>query len=455
LKDWSHCVESLCHPATGEDLKWNEGSLTDQNNTPFPTTSEIPWLYENPHAALGEWKVRYDNQDAKLVQEIDRIKGNLRDANLPEMAKKRTDRFLRAKVENQKALRKVMEPLKVQYTENANLHDAIKTKLPSTQVLMSYYPNIFRDWVWGEKENEACLAMVSEVIGSHSLGKTAVLGAGACRLPYDVHQKFQPDYSLFIDINPFLFFVAERLLSGKSCQLQEFPMAPLSQESVAVEHKIKGVKDKPENLFFIFADALNPPIKKHSVDTVFTPWFIDIVPMDLADQMKLFNSLVPVGGSWVNFGSLAFTHADIKKTYSRDELWELLDIHGWELVEKVEREIPYLDSPYSAQTRMENTVAFRAKKTKDVEAPGQYHFLPDWLRKDDVPIPAVPQLQDLVFINFLFAELLTGVGQGSGETLTDLRKRLAPKLNLPEDQAGEVLRNVLIRVYEEKLHNLY
>ena len=166
------------------------------------------------------------------------------------------------------------------------------------------------------------------------------------------------------------------------------------------------------------------------------------------------NHLVKEGGSWINFGSLAFTHSDIKKCYSRDEFMELLEECGWKVESKIEREIPYLCSPHSGQKRFENVLTFRATKVKDVAyEPSKYSYLPDWLTRNDIPIPEIPVIQNLVLVNYVFAELLSAVGSGS--TMADLGAALAPKLNLPPDQGTEVLRSVLTRVYEENMHTFF
>lgn len=417
-------------------------------------TDGIPWLYANPSGALAEWKVKFDAYDARLQKEIEAIKYDLRDHQLSDSGKKRTDRYLRAKIEHQKSVRKLMGPLDTKYSDNPSIHDAVKSKMPITQKLSSYSPNVFRDWVWGDEENKASLDLVSEVIGDSKLGQSAVLGPGACRLAYDIYETHTPDCMLLLEINPYLLFAAKTLISGKSCSLQEFPMAPLNAEDVAVEHKIKGLKPSNDKLFFAFADALNPPVKKGSLDTIITPWFVDIVPMDLKDQMKLYNSLTKMGGSWVNFGTLAYTHADIKKRYSRDEWMEILPEYGWEVVSKVEREIPYLNSPYSGNRRTENVLTFRAQKVKEVAYEKvTYNFLPDWILRDEVALPNIPLIQNLILINFVFAELLTLVTQGA--TIESLGQAVAPKLNLPVDQSKEILRNLLTRVYEENMHQLY
>ena len=66
---------------------------------------------------------------------------------------------------------------------------ALKTRLPADQGLTTYYDNIHRDWNWGDAENSASLELVQKALGHGGLGETAlVLGAGAGRLAYDLHQ---------------------------------------------------------------------------------------------------------------------------------------------------------------------------------------------------------------------------------------------------------------------------
>ena len=111
--------------------------------------------------------------------------------------------------------------------------------------------------------------------------KMLVLGAGAGRLAYDLHSALSTDVTVASDINPLLLLSAQRVLSGTSFSMYEFPLHPRNSDSVAVKHTIEGLEKTPDNLHLMFADAANPPFVKGAFDTVVTPWLIDIQPYEL------------------------------------------------------------------------------------------------------------------------------------------------------------------------------
>ncbi|MFZ8987059.1 MAG: hydroxymethylbilane synthase, partial [Steroidobacteraceae bacterium] len=80
-------------------------------------------------------------------------------------------------------LHSLLAPLELaQLSANRETYLALRTRLPVDQGLTSYYPNIHRDWCWGNSENEASLEQVSKALrdsGDPDPGVTAVLGAGA------------------------------------------------------------------------------------------------------------------------------------------------------------------------------------------------------------------------------------------------------------------------------------
>ena len=99
---------------------------------------------------------------------------------------------------------------------NLSLAQSMKVKLPQTQQLMGYYHNVLRDWSYGDEENQLSLELIKKTLASNlNLGKTLILGAGAGRLSYDIYQQIENEFTLAIDINPYLLLTAQKILEGK------------------------------------------------------------------------------------------------------------------------------------------------------------------------------------------------------------------------------------------------
>lgn len=445
----SHVVD----PKDGSRLELRGAKLTSgvDGDRIFPLTGNIPWLFREPRRALANWKLRWDGQDAKVGKQIDSIKFFQKNRRASELAKKRVNRVLQAHVENRVATKRLLAPLEIAFSENSSLHEAIQTEIPQSQTLMSYYPNIFRDWAWGQVENEICREICEQYLDS-TARKMLVLGAGSARLPADLHKSLGLEYSLLTDINPYLVFCGHQMLAGNKIELYEFPIAPLAASDVAVKHRLKSPHGCLEGIEYVFADALNPPVRPGVFDTVLTPWFIDIVPMELLEQAKLVNSLLDVGAKWVNFGSLVLSHSDPFKCHSQQELGEIFALAGFKVLQMNRHQVPYLVSPHSAQKRQENVLVFALEKLSHCERGHEsFSYLPAWITDDNEPIPDLPELRNLVMVNFIFAELLSAVTKGV--TIADLGEALQPKLGLPPDQSREVVRALLTRVFEENLQS--
>ena len=249
--------------------------------------------------------------------------------------RKRLEVLQSANDEHRQDLLALLEPIDVQSLQAGyESHLALRTRLPADQGLNTYYSNVHRDWVWGEEENRASMAQLARVLdesGGRGTGDCLVLGAGAGRLAYDVHQGDGAERTVGVDFNPLLFLIARRMYTGASLELYEFPLAPASLEDVAVRQTLRAPWPPKDGLHLVLADVLRAPFAKRTFDTVVTPWLIDIVSEDLRIFARRINRLLKPGGRWITFGSLAFDHASRARRYSPDEVLEIAGVG--ELVE--------------------------------------------------------------------------------------------------------------------------
>ena len=88
-----------------------------------------------------------------------------------------------------------------------------------------YVSCLFRDWAWSERArsrrtNDRSPRFVGSPHG-RDLGRTLVLGAGACRLAYDLHVHCGGTETAVVDIDPYLLVVAEAVIRGATVSLTE------------------------------------------------------------------------------------------------------------------------------------------------------------------------------------------------------------------------------------------
>ncbi|MDH5621639.1 MAG: hypothetical protein OEY74_06120, partial [Gammaproteobacteria bacterium] len=131
----------------------------------FPILEGMPWMFAEPLAALGEWRGRLHFSLQQLSQEIAGLEKELQNEDLRALTRRRLERYRKAVVAHKRSLQKLLQPIEIQTLEgNYESYLALRSRLPSDQGLNTYYPNIHRDWAWGEEENRASLKQIRSVL---------------------------------------------------------------------------------------------------------------------------------------------------------------------------------------------------------------------------------------------------------------------------------------------------
>ncbi len=232
--------------------------------------------------------------------------------------------------------------------------------------VVEYIQFLYRDWGWesaGNGENRQALAAIQEVLRPGGLGRTLIIGAGACRLAYDLHRQCGASETAVIDIDPFLLVIAEAVIRGRTVRLTESTanVQELSQVAKAWDLSAPSGPLDPDRFLFFLANGLAPPFADATFDTVVTPWFIDQVPSDLPAFLDTVHRQLKPGGRWVNSGPLIYpADASLARRYSREELFELAERAGFRIERWSSETRPHLASPLSGRARIEWLLTFEA-----------------------------------------------------------------------------------------------
>jgi hypothetical protein len=414
----------------------------------YPSVGGIPWLFAEPEATLGEWRNRLHFSLQQLANDSQRLKASLGIEGLPALTRQRLEHQMTAADEHRNRLRKILEPVDVRSSQASHeSYIALRTRLPSDQGISTYYANIHRDWCWGDAENAASLEQIKAVAGGISLGRTLVLGAGACRLAYDIHRELDTELCVAMDFNPLLLLVAQSVAGGEELELYEFPIAPKSINDFAVLRKLSAPEKARDGFALVLGDVLRPPFGKGSFDTVVTPWIIDIVNEDLPIQAARINNLLSADGRWINFGSLAFNHPDKARCYSAEETMAIVEQTGFSAPMVHEENIPYMCSPASRHGRQETVLTFAATKVRDVKAPARHKALPDYIVTGKDPVPALKSFQNQAVstrIHTFIMSLIDGK-----RTIGDMAAILEQQKLMSKEEAIPALRNFFTRMYDD------
>ncbi len=415
----------------------------------FPMLEGMPWMFAEPQAALGEWRGRLQFSLQQLSHEIAGLEKELQAEDLSALAKRRVERYKKAVESHRRSLQKLLQPIEMQSLQgNYESYLALRTRMPTDQGLNTYYPNIHRDWSWGEEENKASLKQVRAVLHDHAeLGNVLVLGSGAGRLAYDIHTQFNCTSTVAMDFNPLLMLVAKAVTSGKNLSLYEFPIAPLALDDDAILRKLTAPEVADENFHLVLGDALRPPFPDASFDTVVTPWLIDIISEDLPELSARINNLLKDNGRWVNFGSLAFASPARARCYSPEETKAIVAENGFSDPYVSQATIPYMSSPASRHGRQERVFSFSAYKERSVEKPARHLALPDWIVTGKEPVPLTPSFRQQAMTTQIYSFIMSLID--GKRSIKDMAVVLENQKLMTKEEAEHAIRSFMTKMYDD------
>jgi hypothetical protein len=425
-----------------------QGPSCDGCKVEFPRIGGLPWLFAEPNAALAEWRGRFDY----LIQGLQaRAKRQLDAASRPGLltaTRARLETLAAATSDHCARLSALLAPLKLAEPRAAiETYLALRTRLPPDQGLMTYFPNVHRDWCWGDEENAASIAVVRDAMGPRNAGRTLVLGSGSGRLAYDFHQQTDASVTVALDFNPLLSLLGRRIAAGETIELHEFPLAPLDAESTAPLRQLSAPEPARPGLDFVIADVHRPPFPAKSFDTIVTPWLIDILPGAFSELCARINHLLDDEGVWINFGSLNFHQADPAAQLTPAECFEMIEQHGFNAPTHADTQIPYMHSPASRHGRQETVLSWCASKKTHVKKIPRHQSLPDWVVRGQEPVPALEHFRVAAMSTRIHAHIMSLID--GRRSISDIAAVLEQQRLMPAHDAEASIRGLLIKLFDE------
>lgn len=318
--------------------------------------------------------------------------------------------------------------------------------------LFQYFELMLRDWAWTpieedgyrvyENENAMALDALRRALDTVNVGaieRVLVIGSGAGRLSWDLHQTLRPVLTLALDKHPLLAYVSKRMVrDGATIELPEARLYPRKGLSAERLWKLRSPDCDPElrgSWHVMAADAWSAPLQPESFDLILTPWFADINGRDCKDLIDLVAGLLKPGGCWLNHGPFLYPD-DLPDSlkYTPEELRQLLQMSGFDMLHDHFRLMPYTWSPLSERGRSEEVWTFMARSpstssfsssTESAELAYSSAAPPAWMILPHLPVPAFADSRR--FPDTL--QNITALMDGT-RSINDIAEILAP--NLPE-----------------------
>ena len=405
----------------------------------YPRLGEIPVLLPEPERYLGSCRRQLALLDEQGGRTIQKIRKELQGADVLPMTRRRCGVMIEALQGQIADLRAILEPLVRDDAPQLHVGDPSE-HVPAT---MEYLPYLYRDWGWppeADGENERALAAVEGVIEGRPLGRTLVVGAGGCRLAYDLHRRHPEAEIAVIDVDPVLFAVAHAVARGRSVAIREANLEICDMAHTVKEWVLKAPSGpvNDDRFHFFLADGLEPPFAPGIWDTVVTPWFIDQVPADVRDFMSTLHRLLKPGGRWVNLGPLRYEpEVPIALRFTHEELFDLARRCGFQVGHWQTESSPYLVSKLNGRGKMEWKLAFIATKREEPTEPESTEGGPPaWLVFGHLPIPTFAG-QSMFWSRTPAVQLVVSAIDGR-RTMHDLAALVADKSQKPDVPMSQI-----------------
>jgi hypothetical protein len=399
----------------------------------------IACYFDDFAAQKVEWACEAKHLLFHLEYQADEMRRQAARARLLPLTRDRLRAYAEAHDEHRRALAGLLSPLE---PDKVGVYDYFHYFLRNgtrASRLIAHYAYLHRDWCWGGKENRRTLALLRELLPAEApLGRVLALGAGACRLPYDLHRTGRAEITVATDINPLLFLCAKRIMSGEALELFEFPRLPVDIDSCAVKRKLAAPAPIDDRFHLVLSDATRPCFRPRSFDTIVTSWFIDAVPLDIFRLFPLLNRLLDRGGTWLNLGPLMYK-SQLPRLYSAEETIAIAEKAGFVVKARSRNFVPYLQSPSDCHRRVEGVVAFRAEKVADVEdleAPssdGPPDDVPSWIVDPSRPVQLSGDLRPMIAAHVVAAQVLISIDGQSG--IDEIVRRVADSMHMSPELA--------------------
>ena len=321
----------------------------------YPILDTIPVLTPEPEEMVGLWQNRLSNFFNGQQRNIQHNAQLIQSASLYPPLLERMKTVTQARVDNLKTIMDLFLPLR---DLGPGIPPAEHADNVGSFVLLVY---LLRDWGWETDEVDIlCDAVIGSLPEDLSLDSLLVIGSGACRDSYNLHNYYNCKLTVSVDIAPLMLLGTSRILAGGELNLyQILPNNIRNAHDNVSLWKLRAPR-KPDNDFlFAFADATQMPFKDNAFQAVLTPFIIDAIGEDLRIFSKRIHKLLQPGGFWANYGAMTFVPGI---SYTAEEVLSIVEDAGFRILKHGFSTKPHLAPKESCQRNVYDCLYFSAVK---------------------------------------------------------------------------------------------
>lgn len=328
----------------------------------YPHAGGLPCVMKD----VASWRATWSQHALHFEQETVLTLAHWQAEVAPPEVLPRTRARLERLIEGKKRELSLVTPLFAELKDEAASPEALHAPgVRSRLAVFDCYENVFRDWCWGGEESQRLVSLSKPLAGAR-FERVAVYGAGAARFALELHRELAPKWTFALDQNPLPLWLANRVLHGEVLELYEYPVSPVYERNAVLLQQLQTPVPCPAGLRLLLADALHPPFAPNSLDLVVTPWFVDVCGADLRVVAHDIHRVLRQGGAWWILGPLDFD-TWLSRAYCFEEVRELVEQGGFDVVHSQCENLPYFQSPYSGSQRTDATVSIIATKTRPAD----------------------------------------------------------------------------------------
>jgi N2227-like protein len=333
-----------------------------------PVLGGLPCLFPDSDAWLVAWRRQLRTFDAQVRQTWTLLAEAQAKPGLLPATHRRLQTFRAASETLLTEVHGLLDPLLHPRVAGAAEREADVPDSREARPLTHYLDLVYRDWAWETDERGEValgLAELEAVAGPAPLGRGLILGAGACRLAYELHRAHRTTETFALDVDILLMAAARLIISGERLLLTEAPTEANDLDTLSIRHELvaPGGPLTDGSFHLLLANGLEPPFANATFDTIITPWFIDVASSDLRSLAGTIHRLLAPGGRWLNLGPLVYTHrVPFEHRYTAQEAVEVAQRAGFTVGEPRLATVPYTLSPLNGRGRLERILAFAAIK---------------------------------------------------------------------------------------------